>query len=217
MSEKRTLGFTIPNRGITLLTESGYLLLVKTFTDDLAWEIQRKLVNSYFRSKDDTPSQDLSQLISAITILTEKFCKLENQQTRKKLPGKRKKSRWLTNTFKNMNLFLDFAKENENMIPDKYQPKFDYGYSLSWVIYLVTTLAEDLNENIDFSDYKSRYEYEHDCECEWNLTYIEYYPVTKQAFTEALDALLDSIGISGEKKQEETLLEHFRKCRASVN
>ncbi len=49
MSEKRTLGFEVPNRGITVITESGYLMLVKSFTDDLAWDVQRQLVNSYFR------------------------------------------------------------------------------------------------------------------------------------------------------------------------
>ncbi len=49
MSEKRTLGFEIPNRGLTLITESGYLMLVKSFTDDLAWDVQRQLVNSYFK------------------------------------------------------------------------------------------------------------------------------------------------------------------------
>ena len=27
---------------VILLTESGYLMLVKSFTDDLAWEVQRK-------------------------------------------------------------------------------------------------------------------------------------------------------------------------------
>lgn len=32
-----------------LITEQGYLILVKSFTDDLAWQVQRKLVNSYFR------------------------------------------------------------------------------------------------------------------------------------------------------------------------
>lgn len=37
---------------IVLLTESGYLLLVKSFTDDLAWQVQRQLVNSYFRFKE---------------------------------------------------------------------------------------------------------------------------------------------------------------------
>ncbi|MBV5309113.1 ORF6N domain-containing protein [Chromatium okenii] len=34
---------------ITVVTESGYLLLVKSFTDDLAWQIQRTLVKAYFR------------------------------------------------------------------------------------------------------------------------------------------------------------------------
>lgn len=38
-----------PNADITLLTESGYLMLVKSFTDDLAWDVQRQLVNRYFR------------------------------------------------------------------------------------------------------------------------------------------------------------------------
>lgn len=33
-----------------LLTESGYLLLVKSFTDDLAWRIQKQLVQAYFRA-----------------------------------------------------------------------------------------------------------------------------------------------------------------------
>jgi|GEM_PF-853643 len=36
---------------ITLLTESGYLMLVKSFTDDLAWQVQRQLVRSYFRQE----------------------------------------------------------------------------------------------------------------------------------------------------------------------
>lgn len=47
--EIRTL--EIPNRGLTLITESGYLMLVKSLTDDLAWEVQRQLVNNYFRGK----------------------------------------------------------------------------------------------------------------------------------------------------------------------
>lgn len=41
----------IPPKGITLLTESGYLMIVKTFTDDLSWQVQRQLVNAYFKTK----------------------------------------------------------------------------------------------------------------------------------------------------------------------
>lgn len=54
-SEIRTLGITRPQGGVpevvTLITESGYLMLVKSFTDDLAWMVQRELVNSYFTVK----------------------------------------------------------------------------------------------------------------------------------------------------------------------
>lgn len=38
-----------PEANIILITESGYLMLVKSFTDDLAWKVQRELVDSYFR------------------------------------------------------------------------------------------------------------------------------------------------------------------------
>lgn len=45
-------GLEIPNRGVTIITESGYLMLVKSFTDDLAWEVQRQLVNTYFNKEE---------------------------------------------------------------------------------------------------------------------------------------------------------------------
>ena len=41
----------IPNRGLTLITEIGYLMLVKSLTDNLAWTVQRELINNYFRVK----------------------------------------------------------------------------------------------------------------------------------------------------------------------
>ncbi|SEN31834.1 ORF6N domain-containing protein [Duganella sp. CF517] len=50
--EIRRLGFTRPQGGtpasMLLLTETGYSMLVKSFTDDLAWDVQRQLVKSYF-------------------------------------------------------------------------------------------------------------------------------------------------------------------------
>lgn len=44
----------IPNnvKEIILYTESGYLLLTKTFTDERSWNIQRQLVKSYFKLKE---------------------------------------------------------------------------------------------------------------------------------------------------------------------
>lgn len=50
--EIRSLGFTRPQGGtpgkVSLITESGYTMLVKPFNDDLAWDVQRKLVTRYF-------------------------------------------------------------------------------------------------------------------------------------------------------------------------
>lgn len=36
---------------VFVITESGYLMLAKSFTDELAWTVQRELVNCYFRCK----------------------------------------------------------------------------------------------------------------------------------------------------------------------
>ena len=49
--------FNIPVRGLTLLTESGYLMLAKSLTDDLAWDVQRALVNNYFRGRQPVQQQ----------------------------------------------------------------------------------------------------------------------------------------------------------------
>lgn len=48
-----TLENNAPNlKEIILFTESGYLLLTKTFTDERSWNIQRQLVKSYFKLKE---------------------------------------------------------------------------------------------------------------------------------------------------------------------
>lgn len=68
------------HQDIVFLTQTGYLMLAKSFTDDLAWHIQRELVNSYFnRNKQQMVSieqlrniqqqySDLKSSISNITI-----------------------------------------------------------------------------------------------------------------------------------------------------
>lgn len=48
---KREYDIIAPN-GLTLVTESGYLLLVKSFTDDLSWKVQRQLVDVYFKVRE---------------------------------------------------------------------------------------------------------------------------------------------------------------------
>ena len=72
----KEFGVIAPN-GLTLLTESGYLMLVKSFTDDLAWRVQRALVNSYFRVKREEPGcRDEIALLNAQARLLEAQARL---------------------------------------------------------------------------------------------------------------------------------------------
>ena len=77
-------GLEIPNRGITLVTESGYLMLVKSLQDDLAWKVQRELVNNYFRTKkvgQVLNTSKLSKELQAILMLDEKTVEMDNRLT----------------------------------------------------------------------------------------------------------------------------------------
>lgn len=68
-----------PNpKGLILITESGYLMLVKSLNDDLAWKVQRELINNYFRVKED-PYQNLSKELQAVFILDKKTQEIETR------------------------------------------------------------------------------------------------------------------------------------------
>lgn len=51
---------------VTFLTETGYLMLAKSLTDDLAWQVQRQLVSSYFRQQQAPKTQN--ELIAAMAL-----------------------------------------------------------------------------------------------------------------------------------------------------
>lgn len=60
---KQSTNFVGSNaKEIILITEQGYLMLVKSFTDDLAWKVQRQLVNTYFRAKKPMSAMQLMEL-----------------------------------------------------------------------------------------------------------------------------------------------------------
>jgi hypothetical protein len=89
---KQTTNFVGSNaRELILITESGYLLLVKSFTDDLAWKVQRELVNSYFRVKEVIKPDNMKvislihaevgELIAATSQIESRVESLENTMT----------------------------------------------------------------------------------------------------------------------------------------
>lgn len=79
-SEIRTVGIASPNGGI-VVTESGYYMLVKSFTDELSWDVQRQLVNGYFRANQmQSVLADLSPQLQALIQMETRQKQLEAKQ-----------------------------------------------------------------------------------------------------------------------------------------
>ena len=78
----------IPNnvKEISLFTESGYLMLVKTFTDDLSWKVQRELVKGYFIAKEFvkplTPAEQLLAQAQLMVDMENRLNTLEKNNAR---------------------------------------------------------------------------------------------------------------------------------------
>lgn len=66
-----------------LLTEQGYLMLVKSFTDDLAWTVQRQLVNGYFRVRQI--ANDLSPQMQMLYGMLDQMAQTERQAKEAKM------------------------------------------------------------------------------------------------------------------------------------
>lgn len=74
------------SKNIPLFTESGYLMITKSLTDDRSWEVQRTLVNCYFKVKEEMQEQqeeeevkespklqDLSEINKTIELMDSMF------------------------------------------------------------------------------------------------------------------------------------------------
>ena len=71
--EIRLLGITVPQRGITLITERGYLKVIKSFNDELSWRVQDALVDAYFVVKNQQPSAAIEEK-PTLEFETDWFC-----------------------------------------------------------------------------------------------------------------------------------------------
>lgn len=121
----------IPNKGITVLTESGYLMVVKSLTDDLSWDVQRQLVKAYFKVKQEIPERKTYPLLVEDKWLAEMepnfeyLCK-EYKLTRKGLYHK---------------ILLDIGK-SYNVDDYKILYKYEKGYESRFVMEVVSYFAE---------------------------------------------------------------------------
>lgn len=68
----RGFGVEVPFRGLRVLTESGYLMLTKPFNDPLSWQVQRELVNSYFRARQPMSEMEMIAAMAADAVRQQK-------------------------------------------------------------------------------------------------------------------------------------------------
>jgi hypothetical protein len=128
---KHTLGLdNIPNRGLTILTETGYMMLVKTFDDDLAWKVQRQLINGYFKLREEHTliQPDYSPIIIEINSLKNEIQSVKyivNRQQPVKLYSK-----WRKNTTPKIKMLADYFNENQFTILSNLYIELEDSYNI---------------------------------------------------------------------------------------
>lgn len=90
---KSLFNVSAPN-GILLLTEQGYLMLVKPFSDDLSWTVQRQLVNGYFKTMrlvNEELSPETQLILKLAQSIANKELKIKSETGRLPLRMKQRK------------------------------------------------------------------------------------------------------------------------------
>lgn len=196
MDEIRTSGiYQVNPRGTTFITETGYLLLVKSFTDDLAWKVQRQLVSTYFKAKEVSQNNTDSQFMSAFSKMTEtlssindRLSSLEKNQSKPKLPAS-KYSNWKSNVFKKFYLIMNFTNENS-----------DDHYKITDIMGLIFKELQD-TYNIEISDYDEMYKCEYGLDLDTKvqtLDIINHYKDIRDMFTLTLNSILERLHLDNE-------------------
>lgn len=126
-----TYGFNEKAPSGILITETGYLMLVKSLRDDLSWDVQRQLVKAYFKVKQEIPERKTYPLLVEDKWLAEMepnfeyLCKAY-KLTRRGLYHK---------------ILLDIGK-SYNVDDYKILYKYEKGYESRFVMEVVSYFAE---------------------------------------------------------------------------
>lgn len=129
---------------ILLFTETGYYMLVKSFTDELSWTVQRELVNNYFRvKKTEQPVQYFTdpKILEILAHIQNIFefayksmmnikCQVDNIENRQKLLETRiTKNQFIPPTVEEVEEYCD--RIGEYIDAERF---VDYYSSVGWVI-----------------------------------------------------------------------------------
>lgn len=185
---RRPLGLEVlPPKGIILVTESGYLMISKVFDDDIAWEVQRKLVNSYFRLKE-TVSQDptilaIQMITENMKLLQQEISAIKEQQSQKSIP-KKAFSHWTSNMFPKYQLLMEHFQITRKELFHNLFLELQNRYP-----------------EIDLSQMQEDYCYENSLEKCYTMDVIEHNKNIRMLFESLVDSLLEKYQLSYLEKE----------------
>lgn len=180
----------IPPKGLTLITESGYLMISKVFDDDIAWDVQRKLVNTYFRAKE-TVSQDptflaMQMLAETMKLMQQDISTIKEQQAQaqKQMP-KRSFSRWTSKMFPKYQLLMEhFNIDRKELYHNLFLE------------------LQNLYPDIDLVQMQEDYCFENGLENCYTTDVIEHNKELRTLFEHMVDNLLDRYKLKPDSDEE---------------
>lgn len=188
---KLLFGAIAPN-GLTTVTESGYLMISKVFDDDIAWDVQRKLVNSYFRAKEIT-SQDPT--LMAMQMITETMklmqqdissIKEKQTQTQKQIP-KKSFSRWTSKMFPKYQLLMDY-----------------FGIDRKELYHNLFLELQNLYPDTDLAQMQDDYCFKNNLDSCFTMDVIEHNKELRILFENMVENLLDRYKLKSDTDEEYT-------------
>ena len=187
---KQLFGIIAPS-GVTTVTESGYLMISKVFDDDIAWEVQRKLVDSYFRIKESAfqdPTIAAIQMIAEnMKLMQQDISTLKEQQTQiqKALP-KKKLSYWARKMFPKYDLLMDYFNVTRTKLYNNLYIELQNRYP-----------------DIDLNQIQEDYCYENGIESCYTMDVIEHTKDVRTRFENMVEELLNRYDLK--EKEAESL------------
>ena len=191
---RRPLGLeAIPPRGIMLITESGYLMISKVFDDDIAWDVQRKLVNSYFRVKESV-SQDstiivMQMITETMKLIQQDMSTMKEQQLQsQKQITKKSFSPWTKRMFPKYKLLMEHF---DVTLKDLYHNLF--------------LEFQNLYPDIDLVQMQEDYCFENGLERCYTMEVVEHNKDLRTLFEHMVNDLLDRYKLKLDSNEEYTI------------
>ena len=190
---KLLFGAIAPN-GLTSVTESGYLMISKVFDDDIAWDVQRKLVNNYFRVKESV-SQDptiiaMQMMTDTMRLIQQDISSIKEQQlrTQKQIP-KKSFSHWTSKMFPKYQLLMDYFDIDRKEL---YHNLF--------------LKLQNLYPDIDLAQMQDDYCFENKLDSCFTMDVIEHNKELRTLFEHMVDDLLNRYKLKSDPDEEYTVI-----------